>query len=320
MFNIQTQITLTFAQAETILQAWLNRPVACIEIVPLKGGMINTVLRLAFDQPPYKAVIKLNSPDAGGPHALDKEAATLRYLHENTRFPCPQVYDEDSTGSRLPFAYLLIECLPGDSLWRISEAGLVKPSDLADLDRQLARLLLELHSHTRLTFGKPGEPGERRWADLFVPRLQEVRARPEISQRLSKSVLADVDYAVDRAADVLDAQGVPTLVHADVWAGNIIVQQNGAGWQITGLVDPGGEYADVELELAYLESFNNSRPAFMEVYTRQHPLRPGYEVRRMMYWLLTYLIHVMLFGDQQYLDMTANLAAEIRRNQKCIKV
>ena len=313
MFNIQTQITLASAQAETILQAWLDRPVTCTEIVPLQGGMINTVLRLAFDQPPYTAVIKLNTPGASGPYALDKEAAILRYLRDNTHFPCPQVYAQDSTGRRLPFAYLLLESLPGDSLSRAMEAGLVKPPDVADLDRQLARLLLELHSHTRSTFGKLDEPGVPRWADVFVPRLHEVRAQPEISQRLSPAVLADVDYAIARAADVLADQGVPTLVHADIWAGNLIVQQNGAGWQITGIVDPGAEYADVELELAYLESFNNSRPAFMQVYTRQHPLRPGYKVRRMIYWLLTYLIHVWLFGAQQYLDMTAKLAAELRQ-------
>lgn len=54
MFNIETQIELTTVQAEAILHAWLNRPVACTEIVSLKGGMINTVLRLAFDHPPTR--------------------------------------------------------------------------------------------------------------------------------------------------------------------------------------------------------------------------------------------------------------------------
>ena len=313
MFNIQTQITLASARAETILQAWLNRPVTCTEIVPLKGGMINTVLRLAFDQPPYQAVIKLNTPGASGPYALDKEAAILRALRDQTHFPCPQVFAEDSTGTLLPFAYLLLECLPGENLSRAVEAGLVNPPDLADLDRQLARLLLELHSHTRPTFGKLDEPGVPRWADLFVPRLYEVRARPEIGRRLSQAVLADVDYAIARAADVLADQGAPTLVHADTWAGHIIVRQTGAGWQITGIVDPGAEYADVELELAYLESFNQPRPDFMQVYTRQRPLRPGYNRRRMIYWLLTYLIHVWLFGEPHYLDLTAELAAELRR-------
>ena len=74
---------------------------ACIEIAPLKGGMINTVLRLAFDQPPYKAVIKLNMP-GDGPYALDKEAATLRYLRKNTHLPCPEVYVEECTAGRKP--------------------------------------------------------------------------------------------------------------------------------------------------------------------------------------------------------------------------
>lgn len=312
MFNVHTQIPLTAAQAETILQSWLNRPAACVEIVPLKGGKINTVLHLAFDQPPYQAVIKLNTP-AGGPYALHKEAAILRYLRKNTQFPCPQVYAVDATGRHLPFAYLLLECLPGDNLQQARASGLVKPSDLADLDRQLARILLDLHSHTRTTFGKLDEVGGSRWADLFLPRLHHVRARPEIGSRLSPAVLADVDYAIARATDILATQGVPTLVHADIWAGNIIVQHNGAGWEITGIVDPGAEYADVELELAYLESFNCARPAFMEVYTQQHPLRPGYDVRRMIYWLQTYLIHVWLFGEQQHLDLTANLAAKLRR-------
>lgn len=313
MFNIQTQITLTPTQAETILQAWLNRPVVCTEIAPMKDGMINTVLRLSFDQPPYQAVIKLNTPNAGGPYALDKEAARLRYLRTHTQFPCPQVYAEDTTGNHLPFAYVLLECLPGDNLQRAIEADQVRPPDVADLDRQLARILLELHSHTRATFGKLEEPGVPRWADLFVPRLHEVRAQPEIERRLSQVVLADVDAAIAQAADILADQGMPTLVHADIWAGNIMVQQKSAGWQITGIVDPGAEYADVELELAYLESFNHPRPALMDVYTRHHPLRPGYEDRRMIYWLLTYLIHVWLFGEQQYLDITANLASELRR-------
>lgn len=33
----------------------------------------------------------------------------------------------------------------------------------------------------------------------------------------------------------------------------------------------------------------------------------------MFNWLLTYLIHVWLFGDQQYLDLTADLVAELRQ-------
>lgn len=52
-------------------------------------------------------------------------------------------------------------------------------------------------------------------------------------------------------------------------------------------------------------------PAFFEAYTSQPPLRPGYEFRRLFYWLNTHMIHVWLFGDQQYHDRVASVAAEI---------
>lgn len=308
MVNRQTTLTLTPEQAEAVLEIWLQAPVRCTQVRPLLGGMINSVLELTFDQPPFQAVIKLNEPDIEGPSALAGEADRLCYLRAHTRFPCPQVYLEDASGQNFPFAFLLLERLPGDSLGHAP----VRSADREALDRQLAEILLDLHRHTRSTFGPLDGPGGTHWAELFVPRMHAVRAEPAIGQRLSPAVLAQVDCAMAKAEDLLADQGTPTLIHGDVWAGNIIVQQKAAGWRITGLVDPGSEYADVEMELAYLESFGKPRPAFMESYTRHCPLRPGYEVRRMIYWLQTYLIHVWLFGDRSYLELTAQTASQLR--------
>jgi len=308
VFNKQTSIPLTQTQAENILSNWLDCPVRCSQIQPLKGGMINSVLRLDFDKPPFRAVIKLNQPGDDGPYALDREVGTLRYLHTETQFPCPSVYCEDSSGRNFPFAFLLLECLPGVNMMQAP----LNATDIAAIDCQLAEILADLHRHERPTFGKLDGPGYGRWSDLFLPRLYEVRSQPEVIQRLSADILSQVDYGIREAENVLADQGLPTLIHGDVWSGNIIVQQHQNGWQITGLVDPGSEYADVEMELAYLECFNQSRPEFMEIYTSQHALRPGYEIRRMMYWLLTYLIHVWLFGDRNYIELTANLAAQLR--------
>ena len=154
-----------------------------MEIVPLKGGKINTVLHLAFDQPPYQAVIKLNTP-AGGPYALHKEAAILRYLRKNTQFPCPLVYAVDATGRHLPFAYLLLECLPGDNLQQARASGLVKSSDLPDLDRQLAGVLLDLHSHGNMSaFWSQTDEGDEQGFRAYgvVGRLD---TQPEIRLRL----------------------------------------------------------------------------------------------------------------------------------------
>jgi len=310
MNTIQTNLTLTKSQAEKVLADWLAAPVACTRIQPLRGGMINTVLRLDFDRDPYSAVIKLTN--ASGNFAVGgdfrTEARALDYLRQHTRFPAPRVYRVEEPAQTLPYAFLLIETVPGECL-----AGLrLTQAEQDDLDRQLAEALVELHGHTRQRFGGIDEqPGVARWIDIFGPRLVETRAQPEIARRLPPAVLADVDRAIGLAERALQDQGQPMLVHGDIWAGNMLVERAGQGWRLAGIVDPGVYYADVEVELAYLEGFDGRREAFFTAYTARRALRPGYERRRLFYWLHTALIHVWLFGDQHYRDYAARTAAAI---------
>ncbi len=232
-----------------MLSAWLGKRVKCNRIQPLKGGMINSVLRLSFDAPPSSAVVKLNLQEAD----FAEEAKALTFLQTMTGFPCPDVYLEDHSARVLPYAYLLLEDLPGVSL---TEAGLTRP-EMARLDRELAKILGDLHSHTRETYGEVYGEGSESWVDVFIPRFEAVRRQPEIGERLSPKVLRDVDRAIEAAQVILQDEDIPRLVHGDVWAGNIIIKPGREGWQILGIVDPGLQYADAEMELAYLESFNN---------------------------------------------------------------
>lgn len=317
--NPQTDLDLTTAQAETILAAWLGEAVSCTRVTRLRGGMINTVLRLDYSlktpgvfetpgvlrgaQSDGSAVIKLNRDGAG----FLEEARALRYLKDQTLFPSPQVYRVEVPAQTLPYACLLMETLPGTSL----DQATLTQAEHDHLDRQLAEVLLELHSHIRPTFGAIDEPGSTDWPAIFLPRLLEVRQQAEVNQRLSKEVLAKVDQAIQKTSQALQDAGQPTLIHSDIWAANLIIQSVNGGWRLTGIVDPGLQYADVEMELAYLEVFGGSRPAFFSAYTARQPLRPGYDYRRLFYWLNTCLIHVWLFGDEFYCQSTVQVADAI---------
>lgn len=308
MNNTHTDLILTQTQADTVLSAWLKADVTCLHIERLHGGMINSVLRLEFDRAPFNAVIKFSLPG----NSFKSEAEALDYLKQYTRFPSPRVYQIDDSAQLIPFAYLLIETIPGKCLAELK----LPDAELNRLDQQLARILVELHSHTRIDYGGINEqPGKTRWSDLFIPRLEQVRREPEIAQRLSLPVLEDVDRAIDLAEDALANQGMPTLIHGDIWSGNMIVSQSDQGWQIQGIIDPGIFFADVEEEIAYLEVFNGRREAFFEEYTKYQQLRPGYEYRRQFYWLNTALIHVWLFGDPFYCEFAAHTARSILQNR-----
>jgi fructosamine-3-kinase len=301
--KLETSLSFTTDQAARVLEGWLGEPVRCTQILPLTGGMLNTVLQLQFDHEPFSAVIKLNVPGQG----FDREQRALRQLRE-AGFDCPQVYAADSSARSLPYAFLLMQTLPGQHLWNVA----LSEDERKSIDQQLADALLGLHAHTRATFGEIEKPGPSRWAEVFMPRLHAVRRQPELAARLSPAVLRGVDAAIERAERALSEQGAPTLVHGDLWAANIIAAHTADGWRLSGFVDPKTEYADVELELAYLEEFSCVvGPHFMAAYSARSPLRDGYELRRLFYWLFSYLEHVWLFEDAVFRDKTAEVVARI---------
>jgi fructosamine-3-kinase len=135
-----------------------------------------------------------------------------------------------------------------------------------------------------------------------------------LEERLSRDVLALVDEAIELAPEALRDTGPPTLVHGDVWDGNLIVHREHGRWRVVALLDPAVEYADAEMELAYLQVFDASRDVFFAAYTTRHGLRPGYEHRRRFYWLHTGLLHVALFGDDVFSEFTARTAEAICRD------
>ncbi|NNE97147.1 MAG: phosphotransferase [Acidimicrobiales bacterium] len=302
MIDLQPDLDLSMAQAEAILEAWLGEPVRCSQTWPLEGAMVNTVLLLEFDRPPYSAVVKLH----GGFDPFALEAKALRFLGSETECPVPAVYLYDDSRQFVPFAFLLLEQVPGVCLKKLELEPLVR----ADIDAQLAQVLAELHGHTRESFGAVDEPLEARsWSTIFGSRLTEWRAHPEVDRRLAPMVLSTVDAAIGAIPELLRDAGTPTLVHGDVWDGNLMVQRQDTGrYLLSGLLDPAVQFADVELELAYLQVFNNANEAFFSAYNEQRELRPGYEQRRLAYWLHTALVHVALFGDEFFCNFTSQTA------------
>lgn len=304
MIDLQPNLDLSSAEAERLLAAWLGEPVVCTDLRRMKGGMVNTVFELTFEAPPHRAVVKLHG---SGGETFEREARALEYLAARTTCPVPQVYLHDATGLLIPHAFLLLQRMPGECLEGVD----LDPDERASIDAQLAQVLGHLHEHTRTSFGGIDEEGTEQWADLFAQRLAAVRAQPTVGERLAPDVLARVDAAIDLARPALTDPGPPTLVHGDVWDGNLMAERSNGGWHVTGLFDPSLEFADVEYELAYLEVFDMPRDAFFAAYRTHHTVRPGYEERRLFYWLHTALVHVALFGDEFFCQFTERTAGEI---------
>ena len=221
---------LTRTQASALLRHWLGRGAACREIEPLEGGFCSAVYRLEFERPPYSAVVKLQTNRQDDP--LPRERERLDYLRRHTSVPCPRVYLQDNSRKVIPYSFLVLECLPGTNL----ESAHLAPPQSVDVERELAEILLDLHSHKAETFHEIGEErGISRWGDKFLPDLAENRG--DMEDLLPAAILQKLDRVLPLAEDALRDHGEPTLIHNDVWAGNIMVLERGDRWHLSGLLD-----------------------------------------------------------------------------------
>jgi protein-ribulosamine 3-kinase len=103
----------------------------------------------------------------------------------------------------------------------------------------------------------------------------------------------DLARRLHRACDevlpsLLDRGQAPSLVHGDLWSGNIIDQRV--------VIDPAVHHGDRELDLAMLDLFGGVPPPLRAGYEAVWPLDEGWERRRPALQLYHLLVHVRLFG------------------------
>ena len=117
------------------------------------------------------------------------------------------------------------------------------------------------------------------------------------------------EQLLDRFPALIDHAPVPSLLHGDLWGGNMAFTS--AGEPV--IYDPATYYGDREAELAMTELFGGFSPDFHAAYREAWPLDAGYRVRRELYKLYHVLNHLNLFGGgyaSQAQGMMQRLLAE----------
>lgn len=88
----------------------------------------------------------------------------------------------------------------------------------------------------------------------------------------------------------LPARPVPSLLHGDLWGGNVLVD----GDKVSGLIDPACCYGHGEVDIAMLMMFDHPGSAFFAAYGK---LEAGHRERIDIYRLWPALVHFRLFGS-----------------------
>lgn len=100
---------------------------------------------------------------------------------------------------------------------------------------------------------------------------------------------ARVHVLADRLGDLLPAQPPASLLHGDLWGGNILTAND----RISALIDPACYHGDREVDFAMLSLFDRPPTVFYDACG----LAQGWEERQPIYRLWPLLVHLRLFGD-----------------------
>jgi fructosamine-3-kinase len=249
---------------------------------PVHGGDIAKAYRL--DTPDGPLFAKTH-PDPM-PGLFEREAAGLRALHRAGAVAVPEVIRESPEG-------LVLEWI---------DVGRRSP----EADETLGRQLAVLHRVTGPHFGglddaPSGYLGSQPvdltptddWAEFFLDRrIRPLTKRAVERGRLDSAAIGLVERVAGQAGELCGPPEPPALLHGDLWAGNRLVDVDGANW----LIDPAVYWGHREVDLAMMQLFGGFGASTYEAYDDAFPLAAGWRERVEWYQLPPLLVHAILFG------------------------
>ncbi len=130
--------------------------------------------------------------------------------------------------------------------------------------------------------------------ESWISFFREMRLAPQFKyadRYFTDEQRKSISHFLDHLDDFL-IEGKPSLLHGDLWSGNVMCGPDGNAM----LIDPATYVGLAEADIAMTELFGGFPPAFYGAYKEIVHFEPGYELRRDIYNLYQLLNHLNLFG------------------------
>ena len=268
------------------------------------GGDINDARRLALTD---GTVLFMKSNALSGEAMFRAEFAGLTALRHTAALPVPKPLCRGRDKER-GISFLLMEYVsPGPrrkNYWEALGRG------LAALHRADTSFLHE---------GLPGplygfpldnfigsSPQVNTWKDSWREFFAACRLEPQVRMAhsaLPQGVRKQFSSLLDHLDRCLPEPSFPSLLHGDLWSGNVMTGPDGRAF----ITDPAAYVGSFEADLAMTALFGGYPESFYAAYREVTPIEPSYRDRKDLYNLYHLLNHLNLFGEAYYYDVLAVL-------------
>ncbi len=251
----------------------------------LHGGDINQAYKITDHDRTY--FVKINQSDRRTMFEAELDGLNQIANTHTIRVPTP-ICTGICTGTAESYSYLVLEYL---SLVALTE------KTRYELGIKLAELHLVSGSTAfglsiSNTIGTTAQPNP--WTANWIEFWRDIRIKYQLNLAIQKGAkFSDANQLLDAIPTILkDHSPKPSLVHGDLWGGNV-------GALVTGEVvifDPAAYWGDREVDLAMTELFGGFGSTFYRGYESIYPIVPGFAKRKILYNLYHILNHYNLFG------------------------
>jgi len=248
----------------------------------IAGGCINIATRVETEKGVF--FIKWNEGQPDG--IFQAEAKGLELLRKTHTFQIPEVI---GWGKIIERSFLVLEYI---------DFGVPNKNYWETFGHQLAQLHLHTQSHFGLDFDNyigslcQQNNYHSNWHTFYF----EQRLRPQLGLAyfnglLDKSWLNRLDN-LQKVTENIFPNEKPSLLHGDLWSGNIITSPKGNPV----LIDPAIYYGNREVELAFIRWLGGVPEKAWDSYNEICPIIPNFNQRLFILQLYPILVHLNLFG------------------------
>lgn len=253
------------------------------------GGDINEACVLTLDD---GTQLFMKSNTTASLANFKAEAEGLYEIRATGAIGVPQVL---GAGTDTGFSFLLLTYIGGGN--RIRRYWETFAEELAAMHASMHAS--QISGGREYGFPKDNWIGARRQINTpcaeWISFFRDCRLAPQFESArkyLSAEDLNRAEYLLTNLDKYLVEPERPSLVHGDLWSGNMITGDDGKGW----LIDPAVYYGHPEVDLAMTELFGGFPRAFYEAYRDTGLMQYGYEDRKDLYNLYQLLNHLNMFG------------------------
>ena len=252
-------------------------------MTPISGGDINEVYRIESAKGLF--IAKINDLDQF-PEMFDKEAKGLNLLQlHGVNTPNVVEYFQSEKIQVLILQYI--------------EEGSQNP----DFWNQFAEDLAKLHKCSQVQFGldhdnyigslKQKNSFKDTWEEFFITN----RIKPLVKiafdlGRLNQDHLKRFNDFFTVFHELVPSEP-PSLLHGDLWSGNLLCSKG----QKPVFIDPAVYYGHREIDLSMTQMFGGFNSRYIESYMEIFPLEKGWMERLAIHNLYPNLVHLILFGS-----------------------